>query len=399
MKYFALFILLTFSFLNLISQEKKLNSAVFRNYIKPNSNVSVQTVSGERVQRVTTSTVDNITIPDTAKKIILYQNRIAKLDALSLKRFNDVTDGKLPDEEVKVIPEVHVESANGNTEATTYRVMFTMQQPLIYDDRSGKFSARLGFLLISDSGNANSIKEPVKIEVRSNEIKIINPDKFTIDHLSIPSTDVSLEAEQVTDSISVRVGTVSNPEGYITFLKVRPSLEIYSNRQSLQGLGVQEIPVTVRLKGSTSSDSVNIVFSAEKGTITPKSIYVSYNKPVTVLLRSEGLGDSKLTASTSALNSNDLIFKFIFPWYFLLASLAGGLLGGVAKFITSDKKKKSLQKILIGGILVGLIVALAFYGLGISLIGIKISATLNEIAVMALSAIGAFFGISLPKPE
>jgi hypothetical protein len=44
-------------------------------------------------------------------------------------------------------------------------------------------------------------------------------------------------------------------------------------------------------------------------------------------------------------------------------------------------------------------VAAAYYGLGISVIGIKISALVNEIAVFALSALGAIFGITLPKPD
>jgi hypothetical protein len=57
-----------------------------------------------------------------------------------------------------------------------------------------------------------------------------------------------------------------------------------------------------------------------------------------------------------------------------------------------------MRKIVIGGILTGLIVAAAYYGLGISVIGIRISALVNEIAVFALSALGAIVGIRLPKP-
>jgi len=108
------------------------------------------------------------------------------------------------------------------------------------------------------------------------------------------------------------------------------------------------------------------------------------------------LGKSKITASTSQSNSNALVFDFNFPLYFLLALLFGGLLGWFVNFFTSDKKK-SLQKIVIVGILTGLIVAAVYYGLGISLIGIKISAILNEIAVFALSALGAIVGISSLK--
>lgn len=380
------------------AQVKKVNPALFRNYIKPNSNVSVQTVADQKVRRSTTTTLNNVVVPDTGKSVVLYQNRIAKLDVASLQKYTSVTEGKLPNEDVKVIPELHVESATDRGEVITYRVLFTMKQPLSYNANSNSFTGKIGFLLMSDSDNTASVKEPVKIEVRSDEAKSIAPAKLAIDHLSIPSTDVDVVAENVTDSISVRVGTVSNPEGYVTFLKVKPVLEISANRKGLQGLGIEETEIDVRLKGYNSADSVKVVFNPGKGTITPSSVFVKYNEPATVMLRSQGLGDSKITATTSNLNSNSLVFEFNFPWYFLLASLIGGLLGGFVKFLSSDKKKESLQKIVIGGVLTGLIVAAAYYGLGISLIGIKISALVNEIAVFALSALGAIVGISLPKP-
>src|SRR4030095_6239486 len=351
------------------AQVRKVNPALFRNYIKPNSNVSVQTVADQKVRRSTTTTLNNVVVPDTGKSVVLYQNRIAKLDVASLQKYTSVTEGKLPNEDVKVIPELHVESATDRGEVITYRVLFTMKQALSYNANSNSFTGKIGFLLMSDSDNTASVKEPVKIEVRSDEAKSIAPAKLAIDHLSIPSTDVDVVAENVTDSISVRVGTVSNPEGYVTFLKVKPVLEISANRKGLQGLGIEETEIDVRLKGYNSADSVKVVFNPGKGTITPSSVFVKYNEPATVMLRSQGLGDSKITATTSNLNSNSLVFEFNFQWYFLLASLIGGLLGGFVKFLSSDKKKESLQKIVIGGVLTGLIVAAAYYGLGIRLSG------------------------------
>jgi len=380
------------------AQKRKLNPALFRNYVKPNSNVDVKTVADQKVRETTTTTSNNIVVPDKGKSVILYQDRVTKIDMVSLKKYDSVTEGKLPDKDVKVIPELHVEAATGNGGTLTYRILFTMKQPLSYDASSNSFKGKIGFLLMSDSDNTVPVKEPVKIEVRSDKTKSIVPDKVAIDHLSIESTDVDLVADNVADSISVSVSTVSHPEGYVTFLQVEPALEISTNRKELQGFGIEETDIDVKLKGSTSADSVKVVFSAEKGTITPGSINVKFRDPAIVTLRSQGLGNSKITASASSLNSSSLVFMFNFPWAFLLASLIGGLLGGFVKFLSSDKKKKFLQKIVIGGVLTGLIVAAAYYGLGISVIGIKISAFVNEIAVFALSALGAIVGIRLPKP-
>jgi hypothetical protein len=45
--------------------------------------------------------------------------------------------------------------------------------------------------------------------------------------------------------------------------------------------------------------------------------------------------------------------------------------------------------------LIGIIGAIAYYGLGVNLLGISLSAGLNELAVLALSALCAYFGISV----
>jgi hypothetical protein len=92
---------------------------------------------------------------------------------------------------------------------------------------------------MNESGDNNAHIEPVKIEVNSDEVTFINPGSFEINHLSIPSSNVELIADNVNDSASIKVITVSNPSGYTTYLKVKPSLELSSNRNKMQGLGIQ----------------------------------------------------------------------------------------------------------------------------------------------------------------
>ena len=63
------------------------------------------------------------------------------------------------------------------------------------------------------------------------------------------------------------------------------------------------------------------------------------------------------------------------------------------------EEKKSWIKPFIGGILIGFIGAIAYYGLGLSLLGVSLNAALNALAVLALSALCAYFGISLIKMD
>lgn len=388
--------MLFISFMAASQQQRVLNPNVYKNFTRPDAQIKIQMIDKGVVQKTDTAALTNFRVPVNKKTVISYK-KLSAIDEKSLQIFK--ANLKLPysPEEIKIIPELHVEAGGDQTEDRAYGIVFTLQQPLHYNDSLKKFSATLGFLLASESENNYTPIEPVKIEVVSNEVSSIKPASFEINHLSIPSSNVELIADQVNDSASVKVITVSNTAGYITYLRVRPVLEISTNRSRLQGFGIQEIPVSVRFVGSSSSDSANVSFSSEKGTVTPNSVYVAYNKSVTIYLRSEGIGNSKLSAISNSVKSNELNFRYVFPWLFLLASILGGLLGSLAKHFLAVKEKKSSIKPIIGGVLIGLIGAIAYYGLGVSLLGISLSTGLNELAVLALSALCAYFGISIIK--
>jgi len=380
------------------AQTTSLRSSVYKNYIRPGSTVKIQTLEGDRIRKTDTSVVTNIQLQANKKNIIKYENKIAVLDDSSIQKFRETANTTTTNEEIKVIPELHVESDSGQREQVAYRIIFTSLQPLRYNETLKKFSGKLAFLLINESGDNNAHIEPVKIEVNSNEVELIKPGSFEINHLSIPSSNVELIADNVNDSASIKVITVSNPSGYITYLKVKPLLELSSNRSKLQGLGIQQIPFTVSFGGSKSSDSVSVIFSPEKGTVSPNPLKMRYNETATAYLRSEGMGTSLLTATANSIKSNPLTFTYIFPWPFLLATILGGLAGSFIKQNSKSTRKKITSKVILVGIVTGFIGAAAYYVLGINLLGLSFSAGFNEIAVFVISALFAYFGINIIKP-
>ncbi|MGH2648360.1 MAG: GlsB/YeaQ/YmgE family stress response membrane protein [Ginsengibacter sp.] len=383
-----------------LKTKKVLNPNVFHNFIKRNAVVAIKTINNGAVQNTTTDSLNNVSIPVNKKQVILYDKKIMAPDSASYRKIKSTSALTVAQQDIKIIPELHVEPTKENndnsSEVVTYRIMFTLQQPLQYNISLKKFEAMLEFLLVNESGSNDAAIEPVNIEIVSNEATI-NPRSLEITHLSIPSSNVELVADHVTDSTAVKVITTSHPDGYATYLKVTPALEISTNQTTFQGFGIQEAPVTVKFIGSSSSDSVMVNFSTQKGTVTPNSIYVSYNNPQTIYLRSDGMGASKFSATSSVGDSNDLIFQYTFPWLFLLASILGGLIGSLAKYFMGGTENKSWIKPVITGILIGFIGAIAWYGLGVNLLGVSLSPTLNAFAVLALSALCAYFGISLIK--
>src|SRR5437764_9574613 len=105
---------------------------------------------------------------------------------------------------------------------------------------------------------------------------------------------------------------------------------------------------------------MTVSLSVSKGTVTPAALTLKYNTPQTVYLTSEGTGKTLISAKSSNLESNDLHLSYSFPWYFLLASILGGLLGGFLKYFTGRRKNFSMRPI-IGGVLAGLVGAMAYY--------------------------------------
>ncbi|HZV69382.1 MAG TPA: hypothetical protein VFG10_07560 [Saprospiraceae bacterium] len=397
-------LVLTLTFVPFVLSAQKsttLKPKIYEHVFKAEDSVRVQTIEKGKVMETHIASSADVQVRPNSKSIITYEKKISVIDAALYSKIKLIPLMSGPREGYKVIPELHIETGSPGTEA--FRIVFSLLQPFRYSNEVKKFKATLGFFLMPETGTSTAnVLQPVDIEIVSSEVSSILPRHLQIPHLNLPSSTVDLMADHVSDSAQVKVITTSNPGGYVTYLKVEPTLEILTNVTTLQGYGIQKIPVDVRFLGLNSSGSATVNFTAGKGTVSPNSVVVSYNKPSTVYLSSEGTGEVKLTAYTNNLQSNDLNFKYVFPWAFLLSSVLGGLIGGLVKYYFNTRKRKFPIKPILGGILVGFIVAVAYYFLGINLAGLSISAGLNEIAVLGLSALGAYFGISTnpnPKPQ
>src|SRR5437762_7871259 len=199
---------------------KTLKPSVYQNFIKSSALVKIQTIEGGKVKDTGRAVLNNFAFPVNKKKVVQYEDKISAIDKASYQKLKATSPLPYAAEDIKIIPELHIEPHPGQAEDVAYRIMFTLEQPLHYSDSLKKFIGQLGFLLMSESGNDDPPGEPVSIEVLSNEVSSIKPESFKIDHLSIPSARVELIADQVNDSASVKVITASNPNGYITYLKV-----------------------------------------------------------------------------------------------------------------------------------------------------------------------------------
>jgi hypothetical protein len=372
-------------------------SILQHNFQVPETTVKFQVIKKGAVVRTETAKANEIQLAQGEKLVLHPKKEIAQADQAVFNKLKFVSSTQFAPADLKVLPEVTIETLDSGAHQISYQLYFFPYEPFTYNDSLRKFQSKMGFFFLrSDSLPAVNPIDPVNIIVTSKDLKQVDPRPLQINHLNFPASDVELAGDNLSDSVEIRVITASKPEGYQTFLKIKPVLEISTNRISLEGYGVQKIPVEVRLIGSNSPDSVTVDVTASKGTVEPTAVTLRYNSPQTIYLTSEGTGKTLISAKSSNLESNDLHLSFDFPWYFLLASILGGLLGGFAKYYGGRKKDFSLRPI-IGGILAGLVGCMAYYALGITLLNFKLTAGMNEFAVLALSALFAYFGIPKTK--
>jgi len=114
------------------------------------------------------------------------------------------------------------------------------------------------------------------------------------------------------------------------------------------------------------------------------------------MLRSEGTGPISIKVNNRNFVSNTIVVVAVFPWLFLLLSLLGGFVGASAK-ILQRRSKFSCRPLAFGSI-AGLIAAVAYWGLGIVLIGFAVEARgLNEAMVFGFGLLAGFFGLKMLK--
>ena len=344
----------------------------------------------------------NLQLQPRQKTVVNLDRDISRVDEGTFSQVNPELLASFNTQEIFSFPELHVENRGVADEVSgniIYQPVITSLSPLVYNHVSDLFTSTLNFLLLSQDQSAGDISNPMQLELHSDNIKSIDPNQLEIGHLNLPSTSVNISASGVRDSVQIRIVTEANADGYETYLKLEPALNLFTERRRLQGLGIQQIPLQVNWKGSSSTESRIVNISSSQGTVTPTSVELSYNQPAIVYLRSEGLGNVSLTATSSDAQSNTLQISFIFPWFFLLFSVAGGFLGGTAKYFTLKEKPTTFLATTIGSLSIGLIGALAYFVLGINLLNIEFSSTFNEFAVFGISALIAFFGIRKLKPD
>jgi hypothetical protein len=234
---------------------------------------------------------------------------------------------------------------------------------------------------------------PLTLAANGSTSDSTRPKEVQIRYTNYPLESVMVFASGARDSVGVRVITQSLG-GSVVWLPVLPSL-VFDAPSKLSGLGIETVTFPVQLVGVSIGDSVPVTLAVDRGSLSEPNIKIGPGGSAMVHLRSAGIGPARLTATSPGMPKATATIDFGWPIAFLVAALLGGALGGAGKYMRRrGGRKNQLLKAVLGGALIGLIVAVAYYAVNVTLLPIAAKPQFfNESAVFALGMLGAFLGI------
>ena len=335
------------------------NIAVFRNRTKPGSFESM----GAVVQDGRRENLKGFVLPE------IYIARVKQTEA--------ITD--------------HPGDVHSLPEQIILQVLVDTMPVLEYNKLSNRYEGIFSVALVDDSRiNMTSLEleDPVPLQFSSARAEFV-PASERVDHTNRYNT-IRIADRSDDNPVPVKIITYFNMEGYVTHLAKMPALRIETPSRTLQGYGVQAIPVRVSLHAYTGSDSVLVNLDTNLGSVETGHIYLKRDKPGTVMLKSEGAGNAVVSATAYGFTPDEGEYNFVFPWVFIFVSVIGGFIGALVKYLMKQDKGKIGPAILLG-CLTGFIVALLYWGLGLNVLNLELDRIYNEFAVMGLAILGALY--------
>jgi hypothetical protein len=279
-----------------------------------------------------------------------------------------------------------------STEQALLRVLVDTFPVLAYNERDNNYTGQFYVMLLDDSQEylvTNELVSPVPFQF-SSSLAVFDPQHASIGHTNMPTTSVKITDDSPYNPVPIKIMTSFNPQGYVTYLAKQALIRIETPPRSLQGFGVQAIPITITLHNYLPDDSVRINLVSTLGSISPDHIYVSRDKAAQALLKSEGTGSTTVRANADGFLAEEARFTFIFPWIFILLTLVGGVIGAILKHLLNPKEGKLSLRI-VQGFLAGFFVGILYYVVGLNVFSFDFGRVYFEFAVLALAIMGALF--------
>jgi len=286
------------------------------------------------------------------------------------------------------IPETYYARLDGTDEQVVLSPVLISESPMRYNKNSHLFQGLL-LVILEESGQSQSKKlsQPVSFAVASDADEVV-PKDASIDHSNFPPLEIRFASLNPSDSVQLTFITSTNPQGYRKYLPVEPILSVEAADTVLEGFGIERTNITVTMKPPGSGQVHALHISSSLGSLDPEEIHLVRGQASTHL-RSEGIGNARVTLTSPDFSPAELNITCVFPWSFLSVAFVGGIVGGIVRKLV---RKSGLISSIVVGVLWGLIVAVAWAGVGLNLLSLPLPSYVNEAVVFVLCALAALIG-------
>ncbi len=282
-------------------------------------------------------------------------------------------------------------------ELVTLRPIYFPNRRLRYDSVAKLFRGSF-YIALEDTtqpGRSRRLTAAVRLQVAA-DADSLRPAVLEFSHTNLPLAEVAVMSGRAQDSLRVRIIPDFDLNGVDVWLPVAPSLAFESRPARLAGLGIGSTRLTLAVRGGHLAAPARVRLEARPGTVEPEEVELGPDGIASVRVRSAGIGPATVRAISPELGNAEIRLRFTWPWLFLLASLLGGGLGALLRYmyVRRNEDAASLQSHVITGVLSGFLAAVIYYALGVNLLDVKIDVRyLDEAAVFAFAALAGLLGM------
>jgi hypothetical protein len=177
-------------------------------------------------------------------------------------------------------------------------------------------------------------------------------------------------------------------------------LMIFTSESRISGYGLGTATVTVKRMAEdgrelSESNSLRLSLTADHGKLDSSVVTIAPGQSsVEVKVRSVGLGTAKVSAETDSFKSDLANLQFVFPLSYIVSALAGGCLGGIARYFrvkAGGKNRKSPGQFVCEGAVVGFLIVAAVAA-GVVLVHLPPTVIGTELGALVIATAGGYSG-------
>lgn len=267
--------------------------------------------------------------------------------------------------------------------------------PLEEDRSTGDFvgSIAVGVSnpLAAPGAPANRLSVPMTFQVFGEAQ--VSPAQLSVVETGPPYARFEVRTASPGNGVRLRVTAPSAPEGMEFTLPVRPSLQLRTDRRTLQGYGLETTRLYVWVRGSSERGAV--VLSADPSAHFDQSVLpLGEDGYATTLLRSDAPGPVTIRAEHAGLGATQIEVEFRPPWTTLAFALAGGIVGGTLR-LSRRRQDGRHQLVALGLAMLTGVLVFALAAVGVNVLPLVIPVQVGYLFVGVVSAMGAWFGTRL----